>query len=304
MPKVGRPLSTEQTRLLITLVGVLSNRGDAVVMSAIIARLGLSEDEARAAIDALVDLGAISPSFSVAELDGTEGVSIPATMESHGKVLRLTPSETVAIDRALRRLGAYDDDPLRTSILEALASPSVSDEDLSQVAAQMSNPDVAHKVMQCSQALFYGSGLRFLYQGTSDEAPRQRAAMPISLKEEEGLWYLEAADAESGAHRSFRLDRMDGIAEDPDVRVPAPREESAREVELLFADTSMLELLEWPRLQLLGDPRETPVRARIPYYGGLWLVRRLAACGSGVTVCDSDLAAAVADYARRELEQA
>ena len=300
MSKAGRPLSTEQTRLLVTLVGALSNRGDAVVLSALIARLGISEEDARAVIESLIDLGAISPSFSVAELDSTVGVSIPATMESHGKVLRLTPSETVAIDSALRRLGIYDD-PLRTTVLDALASPSVSDEDLSRVAAQMADPMVGRRVMQCSQALFYGSGLRFLYQGSADDAPRERRAMPISLKEDEGYWYLEATDTESGKHRSFRLDRMEQIEEDLDLPSPAPQEDPEREVGLTFTDTGVLDLLEWPRLQLLGDPSKPPVRARIPYYGGLWLVRRLAACGSAVSVDDPDLAQAVRDYALQEL---
>ena len=56
MPKVGRPLSTEQTRLLITLVCALANSGDAIVLSSIIARLGISEEEARSIIHGLVTL--------------------------------------------------------------------------------------------------------------------------------------------------------------------------------------------------------------------------------------------------------
>lgn len=165
MADAGRPLSTEQTRLLVTLVGALSAGGDALVLSSIIARLGISETEARGILDELVDLGAISPSFAVAELDGAEGVEIPRTIGSHGKVLRLTPSETLAIDSALKRLGTLDDDPLRASILEALASPDVTERDLDRASLQLTDPAVAPRIMQCSQALFYGSGLRFLYQG-------------------------------------------------------------------------------------------------------------------------------------------
>ena len=190
MADAGRPLSTEQTRLLVTLVGALSAGGDALVLSSIIARLGISETEARGILDELVDLGAISPSFAVAELDGAEGVEIPRTIGSHGKVLRLTPSETLAIDSALKRLGTLDDDPLRASILEALASPDVTERDLDRASLQLADPAVAPRIMQCSQALFYGSGLRFLYQGDADAAPRERAARPISLEEAEGLWYL------------------------------------------------------------------------------------------------------------------
>lgn len=301
MAKVGRPLSTEQTRLLVTLVGALAHRGDAVVLSSVIARLGIPEDDARAAIDTLVNLGAISPSFSIAELDSTEGVSIPQTMESHGKILRLTPSETIAIDAALKRLGVFDDDPLRTSLLETLASPAVGEKDYAQIARQLATPEVAHRVMQCSQALFYGTGLRFLYEGSADDAPRARRVLPLSLSETDGTWYLEAVDAESSLHRSFRLDRMDAIEEDLEVGALSPIEEPEDSVELIFSSTEMLELLDWPRLELLGNPSELPLRARIPYFGGLWLVRRLAACGASVEILDADLAAAVRAYAEQEL---
>ncbi|MDO5107555.1 MAG: WYL domain-containing protein, partial [Coriobacteriaceae bacterium] len=265
MADAGRPLSTEQTRLLVALVGALSAGGDALVLSSVIARLGISESEARGIFDELIDLGAISPSFAVAELDGTEGVEIPRTIGSHGKVLRLTPSETLAIDSALKRLGALDGDPLRTSILDALASPDVTEQDLDRASLQLTDPAVAPRIMQCSQALFYGSGLRFLYQGDADAAPRERAARPISLEETEGLWYLEAADAETGAHRSFRLDRMDEIVEDPDLPELAVHEEPAREVGLIFHDAAMLDLLEWPRLVRISEPDATPIEARIPY---------------------------------------
>ena len=301
MAKAGRPLSTEQTRLLVTLIGVLANRGDAVVLSSLIARLGISEDEARSIIDTLVNLGAISPSFSIAELEGTEGVSIPKTMHSHGKSLRLTPGETVAIDSALKRLGMFDDDPLRTSILGALASPAVDEQDFRRMAHQLANPDVARRAMQCSQALFYGTGLRFSYQGSSDAEPRLRRVSPFSLKEDEGVWYLEATDSETGLHRSFRLDRMDGIEEDFDIEHAEPVEDPERMVELVFCDPKMLELLEWPRLEVLDSADDRGIRARIPYYGGPWLVRRLAACGGTVKIADADLAEAVRAYAREQL---
>ncbi len=301
MAKVGRPLSTEQMRLLIALIGALANRGDAVVLSSIIARLGVSEDEARSIIDTLVDLAGISPGFSVAEIDAAEGVSIPSTMESHGKALRLTLGETVAIDAALERLGVAQDDPLRTTVLEAIASPAVAERDQGRMARQFADPAVASRIMTCSQALYYGTGLRFLYKGSSDDEPRERRAMPLSISENEGFWYLEAVDAKTGGHKSFRFDRMDEITEDLEVEAPAPIEAPEHMVELSFSNTAMLELLEWPRLELLGDPATPPVRARIPYYGGLWLVRRLAACGSSVEIFDEELREAVRAYAASQL---
>ena len=64
MADAGRPLSTEQTRLLVTLVGALSAGGDALVLSSIIARLGISEADARGILDELVDLGALLPGLT------------------------------------------------------------------------------------------------------------------------------------------------------------------------------------------------------------------------------------------------
>lgn len=302
MGKPGRRLSTEQTRLLIALVGALANSGDALMLSSVVARLGISEQDGRAAIDALVDLGGLSPAFAVTELEEADGLAIPSTMGGHGKILRLTASETFAIDSALKRLGVYDDDPLRASILEALSSPSVTEDDLARAARQLADPQVAHRVMQIAQALYYGSGLRFSYRGSQDESPRERIALPLSLREEEGVWYLEAADTQKdGAVRSFRVDRMDDIAEDASVLRVQPRREAERMVGLVFNDPSMLDLLDWPRMEIDGSRSQAPVRARMPYYGGLWLVRRLAACGGTVEIEDEELAQAVRAYAADQL---
>ena len=77
MGKPGRRLSTEQTRLLIALVGALANSGDALMLSSVVARLGISEQDGRAAIDSLVDLGGMSPAFAVAELEEAFDITIP-----------------------------------------------------------------------------------------------------------------------------------------------------------------------------------------------------------------------------------
>ena len=44
------------------------------------------------------------------------------------------------------------------------------------------------------------------------------------------------------------------------------------------------------------------VEARIPFYGGPWLVRRIASGGGTITTDDEKLALMVRDYARSLLE--
>jgi proteasome accessory factor C len=49
------------------------------------------------------------------------------------------------------------------------------------------------------------------------------------------------------------------------------------------------------------DDGET-VTANIPYFGGLWLPRRLAACGGTVDVEDNEVRGMMLRYARERLD--
>ena len=119
-----------------------------------------------------------------------------------------------------------------------------------------------------------------------------------------GLWYLDAFDLVRRGERTFRCDRMTKLGTsavtEGGTQGDGPRRDGGitgtREVELTFTDPRLLEFFRWPALEVMAEGGGR-TRARIPFYGGMWLIRRLAACGDGVIVDDEDLRRKVSDYA-------
>ena len=75
-------------------------------------------------------------------------------------------------------------------------------------------------------------------------------------------------------------------------QTPVPSSCTERLVEVAFRNRTAFDLFEWPRLEVTGEQDECVV-ARLPYYGGMWLPRRLAACAGLVTTPDEALVALI-----------
>ena len=125
---------------------------------------------------------------------------------------------------------------------------------------------------------------------------------PRGLRNADGVWYLDAYDPSRQGERVFRLDRMTDVLIAPAEELPPePRQTSPeREVRITFRDRHYLELLAWPGLHVERDDGSVVV-TRIPYYGGEWLPRRIAACAGAAFTSDGEVKALAVAYAHRKL---
>lgn len=301
----GRPGALAEARELIALVASLSEAGDALTEEAVSARLGVSPERARRLIE-LVLTAAGAGGARLPLVEEADGVTLAFSQGVHGRRLRLTRGETVALAAALERLGVPGDDPLRQRLEDSSSSEPVSPDLVERLLGGRSD-EAAEALEACADALARRSALTFSYRkGERPGEPERRLVSPLRLSLEEGTWYLVAHDLVRGAERTFRLDRMSDLeparASAPAAEAPeAPR----RTVRLVFTDRRFLDLLPWHDLVPAGDDPETGGAAYVtPHYGGEWLARMVAACGGTCTTDDPELRAEVERYVAGELGRA
>lgn len=286
--RAGRKDGSERVRELVSVLGALSRTGDIVTIGAIAKRMGMSEDEATSLMDI------------VCQASGEEsgGLLISANDEMtefvleypgiKGRPLRLTHAESMALVHGLDATGIPVDDPIRVRLRDAFLAGGIADERVRKALGSSGPSDDGTALNLCAHATAHQRSLSFLYQGMADSSPRERRAAPISLVFEQGTWYVIANDLDLGESRTFRIDRMQGIALGPRSEVTAERPaELARRVRVTFLDTSYITMLDWPGLRII---RKTGGKTYcdIPYYAGrsTWLARRVLACNGALLVDD------------------
>ena len=295
----GRPGATEEMRELLALVGSLTSEGDVLTIEGVASRFGISRERAELLLD-LVLTACVGSSYQLPlGLEDNDALVLRRSHGVTGRPIRLTRTETAAIVAALDKLEFPADDPLRQDLLASFATPDVTESVAREKVDALISSERSEALEACSRALVSGACLSFAYQGAEQSAPKRRTALPTEVRHENNAWYLDAVDLDRKAARTFRVDRMDDIrvvanpAEDLDA-VPTKREN--RVVTVAFLDEGVIEALEWPGIQVTGTSGERTV-ATIPFYGGSWLPRHLAACG-GVATDDAELTAAVRSTAQ------
>lgn len=299
----GRPGAGTEARELVALAGALGREGAELTPAAVSARLGVTPERARLLMNLLLTACVGADYQLPLSLLDDEGVMLGRTRGVRGRAIRLTQSEAHALIAALDELGISPDDPLRATIVGAFAPEPLSEREArTRVAAGLS-AEKGEALEACSRAISAGAALEFAYQGSLDEAPTRRHVLPQAVRRSGGHWYLDAHDYERQAPRTFRIGRM------ADIRVAAarglrddvapqasPSTDGRRDVLVAFTDPSLLDLLEWPGLEPVAQDGGTLV-AHLPYYGGTWLPRHLAACGYTAWTDDEELAAHIREQA-------
>lgn len=300
----GRKGSAATVRQLIALATSLTKEGRAITANDIAASLGISFDEARHLI-ALVSMGS-GESIDYLPLvlgDEDDEVALMEGASLSARRLRLTRSETYALLAALSRIGLDQDDPLVKTLADSYADTSLTyDEIVNRLSETRLSTDT-DVLRQCSQALTEGLCLTFSYRPVDGGPTTRRRVSPQLLRQDNGFWYLEAYDQVRRGQRIFRLDGMsdvEPIAFRGPVRSVAAATNPATIVTVRFCDRQYLDLFHWDGLQLLEQGEDGTV-AKLPFYGGSWLARHLAACAGTVQVSDRGLAEQMQSYARELL---
>lgn len=305
----GRTDALGEARNLVSLLGSLSEAGDTITADTISLRLGVTKKEATKLLDLIVSAGSVTQEYLPLADDSDSGDQyvLMSGRGTKGRPLRLTISETIALDAALNVMGVPAHDPLRSQLRRGFAAESVDDAEVARTLAPLAQGDLSKPLAVCSQALLEGTTVVFRYRGTSDQYFATREALPKSMSFEYGHWYLDAYDVDKGAYRTFRVDRMANVALG---KPPATTDEtnpkvSDKRIELVFSDDRYLTLYEWPGLEVVSR-EDKRITCTIPYYENntSWLVRRIASCGGSVTTEDEGIMSSVREYARHLLHAA
>lgn len=299
MRGAGRDGALVILRMLLVAASRLKDTGDRLTPASLAKLLGTERAQARELIDLLLGAGDNDIPCYLPLLEDETGITLGKNPDYRCRELRFSHLETLALAAALDRVGLEAANPSRKRIMARFACPGDKDVPYGETA-RPDLPDDTAVLMRCALAIVTGRSLAFEYQGTKDAVPRERRVRPKELRQNGEFWTLEALDLDADGERTFFVSNM-GVPELLADALPCEASESAadperRTVTLWFSDPHLLDLLEWPDLEVVGENDGT-IEARIPFYGGPWLVRRIASGGGSVTTDDERLSAMVKEYA-------
>ena len=299
----GRKNNNDKIRELVSLLASLSHTGDSITISAISSRLGIDKDEAQKMMDIVCqasgeEIGGLLISSNDEETEYT--LQYPG---NHGRPIRLTMSETVALIHALDYAGIDERDPLRERLADAFFSSDVSQDDVRKALGSIN--DAKGPLYLCAQSVTERRVIHFSYRGLKDAEPRTRKVLVVSLATRNGIWYALSHDLEIESERNFRVDRMSNVILGESAPILKDTTHSdVRQVGITFFDKSYYTSFDWPGLRVIHED-DNLVRGEIPYYGesSTWLLRRICAGNNGITVDDESIMALARAYARSVLQQ-
>jgi proteasome accessory factor C len=301
----GRKGGLERLRELLAVLGSLDDANDEVSPTALASRFDISEDQAKRLIYLLTTASDESGSWLPLYLTDEEGVALCSSDSTRGRPCRLTISETMALMSALDQIGVPTSDPARMAVSHSMVTPGVDQEEVERLMAPQGHPSTARDLDVCAKAILDGKVISMSYRGTADAEPRVRRIACHRVRHEEGTWYVDATDMDSGGERTFRLDRMGNVTREDMMARPATPESAthSRTLTVEFDDVRYLDSLAWPGLRVTSRT-DGHVTAEIPYYGGDWLPRHIAACGGTARADDEQVMAQVRRIAMDELTRA
>jgi proteasome accessory factor C len=228
--------------------------------------------------------------------------------------VRLTQAEARALVTALQAIGAGADSPLAAK-LTAFATRSVEPEDLAATvrAAFAPSGQAALLAALAIHAERHVSA-RIGYVSATTGAETSRVVHPYALYRWRDVWYLVAFCETAGEERTFRVDRITGVATtgvpfEPPAGFtasasPLPDLDSLPRATVRFsADAPDLNDRDWPGA-VFERPGDGSVIARVPYAGESWISRAVTArLGEAEALEPAHLRLAVAQSARKMLEE-
>ena len=315
----GRKNISSAVYKLVLLAAAFRDSFDAVELSAVQSRFGISSEEATILLE-LLQLTDENGYLPLPLTGDQDTLTLVGESPFRTRRLVLTDEETLALKEAFTTLAL----PQASIFWKLLKSPYTADsssDDASVSCVSKSHSKEVDAFLTCSNAISESQVISFEYRSEetvtetqSDEniVVSQRDVLPYQLSYGENGWLIEGIDLGLEQQRVFRVNRMSHIearsASLEQLKLAENvKESSAPEksqlVELVFFDKGVLTHYSWPGLKTVGGQRNaTEIKATIPYYGGTWLLQRLLALKGKVTTKDQAVTQAMRAYAASLLD--
>lgn len=310
----GRKNISSAVYKLILLASALRESFDAVELSAVQSRFGISSEEAAILME-LLQLTDENGYLPLPLTGDQDTLTLVGESPFTARRLVLTDEETLALKEAFTAL-ALPQESVFWSLLKPPYTRSSSPDGSSVSLVSKSHSKEVNAFLICSNAIAESQVISFDYRseasvaearGDRDAAISQREVLPYKLSYGENGWLIEGVDLNLEQQRVFRVNRMSCIETQSaslEHRKLAERvqdsavQEKSQLVELAFFDKNALTHYSWPGLKTVGNQRNAAeIKATIPYYGGTWLLQRLLALKGKVTTNDKDVMHAMRTYA-------
>ena len=310
----GRKNISSAVYKLILLASALRESFDAVELSAVQSRFGISSEEAAILME-LLQLTDENGYLPLPLTGDQDTLTLVGESPFTARRLVLTDEETLALKEAFTAL-ALPQESVFWSLLKPPYTKSSSPDGSSVSLVSKSYFKEVDAFLTCSNAIAESQVISFNYRsevsvaearGDRDAAISQREVLPYKLLYGENGWLIEGVDLNLEQQRVFRVNRMSCIETQSasfEHRKLAERvqdsamQEKSQLVELTFFDKNALTHYSWPGLKTVGSQRNAAeIKATIPYYGGTWLLQRLLALKGKVTTKDKAVMHAMRTYA-------
>ena len=310
----GRKNISSAVYKLILLASALRESFDAVELSAVQSRFGISSEEAAILME-LLQLTDENGYLPLPLTGDQDTLTLVGESPFTARRLVLTGEETLALKEAFTAL-ALPRESAFWSLLESPYTESSSPDSSSVSPVSKNHSKEVDAFLTCSNAIAESQVISFNYrsemavaEARNDRAVAisQREVLPFKLSYGENGWLVEGVDLDLEQQRVFRVNRMSCIetqSSSLEQRKLAERvkdsavQEKSQLVELIFLDKNALTHYSWPGLKTVGSQRNAAeIKATIPYYGGTWLLQRLLALKGKVTTRDTAVMHAMRAYA-------
>ena len=310
----GRKNISSAVYKLILLASALRESFDAVELSAVQSRFGISSEEAAILME-LLQLTDENGYLPLPLTGDQDTLTLVGESPFTARRLVLTGEETLALKEAFTAL-ALPQESVFWSLLKPPYTKSSSQDGSSVSLVSKSHSKEVDAFLTCSNAIAESQVISFNYRseasvaearGDRDTAISQREVLPYKLLYGENGWLIEGVDLNLEQQRVFRVNRMSCIEKQSasfEHRKLAERvqdsamQEKSQLVELTFFDKNALTHYSWPGLKTVGNQRNAAeIKATVPYYGGTWLLQRLLALKGKVTTKDKAVMHAMRTYA-------
>ena len=310
----GRKNLSSAIYKLVLLAAAFRDSFDAIELSAVQSRFGISSEEAAILME-LLQLTDENGYLPLPLTGDQDTLTLVGESPFRTRRLVLTDEETLALKEAFTTLAL----PQESVFWKLLKSPYTADslsDDASVSRVSKSHTKEVDAFLTCSNTISESQVISFEYrseiafeetQNNKEAVVSQRDVLPYQLSYGENGWLIEGIDLDLEQQRVFRVNRMSHIEARPasfdQLKLAEHVRDSAAEkrsqlVELVFLDKSALTHYSWPGLKTVGGQRNaTEIKATIPYYGGTWLLQRLLALKGKVTTKDQTVTQAMRTYA-------